>query len=85
MEKLSLALDGMACGGCVKNARRALDGLPGVTVENVAVGSADLALDPSRTSKQAVIDALGEAGYPARDVGVPLARVAEFKGGCCGL
>jgi copper chaperone CopZ len=85
MEQLAITLDGMACGGCVKNARRALNALPGVTIEHVAVGSALLALDPSRASKQTVIEALRRAGYPAREAGAPAANIAEAKGGHCGV
>ncbi len=69
METLSLALRGMGCGGCVKNVRKVLDTLPGVAVQQVAVGSAVLTLDPARSTKEAVVEALGKAGYPAQEVG----------------
>ena len=87
MEKLSLELDGMGCGGCVKNARKALDALPGVTVENVAVGSVVLSFDPARSSKQAVVEALVKAGYPAREAASSIVAGANItkKGGHCGV
>ena len=87
MERLSLALGGMGCGGCVKKARKVLDALPGVTVENVAVGSAVLAYDPDRSTKEAVIEALGRAGYPAQEVGAAAAAAVGIggNGGHCGI
>ncbi len=85
MEKLSLMLDGMGCAGCIKNVRTALESLPGVAVENVAVGSAMLAYDPARSSRQAVIEALTKAGYPAREVGIAVAEPVVQNGGHCGL
>ena len=87
METLSLVLDGMGCGGCVKNARKALDALPGVAVENVAVGSAVLAFDPARSSKQAVVEALVKAGYPAREAASSPVAATNItkKGGHCGI
>ncbi len=85
MEKLSLALDGMGCGGCVKNVRKALDALPGVAIENVAVGSAVLAYDPAGSSQQSIAEALAKAGYPAREVGIAVAEPVVQNGGHCGL
>ena len=69
METLSLALKGMGCGGCVKNVRKLLDAIPGVAVQEVTIGSALLTVDPDRSTKQTVIDALGNASYPAQEVG----------------
>ena len=66
MEKLSVRLSGMGCGGCVAKARKALDAIPGVAVEDVVVGSAKMAYDPARTSPQAIADALAKVGYPVR-------------------
>ena len=86
MKKISLSLDGMGCGGCVKNVRKALDALPGVAVENVMVGSTVLAYDPERLSQQAVVEALTKAGYPVRDLGAPAGVDALVqKGDHCGL
>ena len=81
MVNLKLNLDGMGCGGCVKNVQNALAGIPGVRVENVSVGSAVLAYDPDQSSPEAVVAALDRAGYPARAVSTP--PVAR-EGGCCG-
>jgi copper chaperone len=83
MEKLSLMLDGMGCGGCVKNVRKVLDAMPGVRIENVAVGSASFEFDPEKASPQSVAEALAKAGYPVRREDA--ARVpGTSNGGRCG-
>lgn len=86
MQRLSLVLSGMGCGGCVKNVRKVLDGLPGVIVNDVAIGSAELQYDPALVSEPAITSALGAAGYTASASG----RAAEDtnvseKGGHCGI
>ena len=86
MERLSLVLEGMGCGGCVKNVRQVLDAVPGVTIENVAVGSAVLAYDPTKSSRQAIIEALATAGYPPREVtGATPETARDENGGHCGI
>jgi copper chaperone CopZ len=62
----------MSCGHCVAAVSRALRELPGVTVGQVAVGGATVALDPRVASPQVVVAAIEEAGYGARvDGGAP--------------
>lgn len=88
MEKVSLVVDGMGCGGCVANVRKVLDAMPGVVVSNVAVGSAVVSFDPAHWSRQAITAALGKAGYPARhaDPGeAPAIAGAASQGGHCGI
>ena len=84
MENLKLVVDGMGCGVCVKNVRKVLDGLPGVSVDSVTVGTAVISHEPMHAPRSRVIEELARAGYPARvaDAGSPeLARVQN--GGHC--
>lgn len=88
MEKLSLVVDGMGCGGCVANVRKVLDAMPGVAVENVAVGSAVVSFDPAQWSQETIAMALGKAGYPARQAdpsGTPATAEAAGQGGHRGI
>ena len=62
---LDLAIDGMSCGHCVAAVRDALGQVTGVTVKDVAVGSAAVIIDPARTSPSAVVEAIRDAGYDA--------------------
>lgn len=65
MNRTTLKIDGMSCGHCVMSVRKALEGLDGVTVENVAVGSATVAYDPAVTTVAQITDAVDDAGYSA--------------------
>jgi len=65
MTRTTLKIDGMSCGHCVMSVKKALDGLEGVTVENVAVGSATVAYDPAISSAEKIADAISDAGYRA--------------------
>ena len=87
MNTLNLVIDGMGCGGCIKNVRKALDTLSGVAVEKVALGAATVRLDPSAASTASVVEALARAGYGAREHDVATAQTggAAGEGGHCGL
>lgn len=66
MQKASFAIEGMSCGACVNGVTNVLRNLDGVSVEQVEVGSAELAFDPAKTSSAKIADALSAAGYPAQ-------------------
>jgi len=61
---LTLAIDGMHCGACVRRVKTALEKVPGVHVGDVAIGRAEVEL--GEVSAADVIAALEKAGYPAR-------------------
>lgn len=63
MQRISIPIAGMSCGGCVNNVRNALARIPGVQVEQVTVGSATVAYDPAVTSPEALGAAIVRAGY----------------------
>ena len=67
MERVQLSVAQMGCGGCVRNVREALAAVPGVKVEHVEVGSAAVAYDPRVASLDAILGALLDAGYPAKE------------------
>ena len=66
MQKIHLAIEGMSCGHCVARVQRALQNIAGVRVGSVQVGSADAEIDPTRTTAEAVTQALSDAGFAAR-------------------
>ena len=68
MNRTTLKIDGMSCGHCVMSVRKALEGIEGVQVESVAVGTAAVAFDPARASADAIVEAVNAAGYPAAAV-----------------
>ena len=65
MNRTTLKIDGMTCGHCVAWVKKALTGLDGVTVENVAVGSATVEYDPAVASPEKIAQAVTDAGYEA--------------------
>jgi copper chaperone CopZ len=65
MNRTTVKIDGMTCGHCVEWVKKALDGLSGVTVENVAVGSATVEYDSTVSSPEKIAAAITAAGYPA--------------------
>jgi copper chaperone len=66
MEKLTLAIDEMSCGHCVARVKQTLASVPGVTVEDVSIGSASVAYDAAATAPETIAAAVSAAGYPAR-------------------
>jgi len=66
LKDLKLEISGMSCQNCVRHVTTALQDVPGVTVREVGIGSASVAVDDTRTTDQAVIDAVQDAGYEAR-------------------
>ena len=61
---LELKIQGMSCQGCVTRVKKTLEGIQGVHVDTVEVGSAKVRLDPEITPAQ-VLEALDDAGYDA--------------------
>ena len=67
MSRLTLEISGMSCGHCVAAVDKSLRSLDGVTVESVQIGRATVEYDPARTSPDAVIGAIDDAGYSATE------------------
>jgi len=63
---LSLAIEGMHCGACVRRVTSALQSVKGVAVNSVAVGSAQVAFDATEITVQDITAALDRNGFPAR-------------------
>jgi copper chaperone CopZ len=63
MQSLTLQVEGMSCGHCLNAVSQALGRLPGVTVESVRVGRAELSFDPGVTTPARIQEAVEEAGY----------------------
>lgn len=70
MSRTTLSIDGMSCSHCVSGVRRALEGVPGVTVEEVEIGTARVGYDDAQVRVEQIRDAVEEEGYAVRDVRV---------------
>ena len=62
--KISLRIEGMHCGACVRRVTQSLQAVPGATVEEVRVGGARVQVPESCTT-DALIAALSKAGFTA--------------------
>jgi copper chaperone CopZ len=62
---LTLHIEGMSCGHCLHAVNRALTELPGVEVESVRMGRAELQYDDQRTDPARIEAAVADAGYRA--------------------
>ncbi|MEO8140100.1 MAG: heavy-metal-associated domain-containing protein [Gemmatimonadota bacterium] len=86
MQTITMAISGMSCGGCVGTVRNALDAVPGAHAEVVAVGSATISYDATRTSPEAIAQAVRDSGYEPLTGGTPRAAGKAGAGpgsGCC--
>ena len=65
MEKVTLGISGMTCGGCVKSVTRVLDGMAGVAKADVSLDKrcAVVDYDPSKVGVEQLKRAVVEAGY----------------------
>ena len=67
MTETKIEIDGMSCGHCVSAVQQALAELPGVTVQQVTIGSATVRYDPAVTTPSDIADAIVDAGYTLAD------------------
>ena len=63
MQHATFEITGMSCGHCVKAVDKALQQADGVSVENVAIGSASVQYDPAKTDAQKIAQLIDDAGY----------------------
>jgi copper chaperone len=75
MRRLTLHIEGMSCGHCLNAVNQVLAALPGVQVDSVRIGRAELRYDESITTPPRIEAAVGDAGYRAS--GTPAEAGAE--------
>ena len=64
--KLKLSIEGMHCGGCVRRVMAALQGVKGVELGPVEVGSAEMTFHPVQASVEEIAAAVNRIGFFAR-------------------
>jgi copper chaperone len=65
MRQATLNIEGMSCGHCLNAVNRALSALPGVTIDAVRIGRADVTYDETSTQPADLETAVADAGYRA--------------------
>lgn len=63
MKDLHIEIVGMTCEHCVRAIKNRLSATPGVTVNDVQIGTADIQLDETKASMDDVEDAISDEGY----------------------
>jgi copper chaperone CopZ len=62
---LSLSIEGMHCGACVRRVTNALEAVEGVKVSSVEVGSARVAFDSAKATAEEIAAAVARIGFAA--------------------
>jgi copper chaperone len=65
---VSLAINGMSCGGCVGSVKSVLGRIPGVRVLDVAIGNATVAVEGDRATDADLLQAIQKAGFTAERI-----------------
>jgi copper chaperone len=65
MRQLTLHITGMTCGHCLHAVNQALVVQPGVRLESLRMGRAELSYDEALTTPSAIETAVADAGYTA--------------------
>ncbi len=65
-ETLTLSIEGMHCGACVRRATAALQRVTGVRLDSVDVGSAKMKFNPEQATVGEIADVLDRIGFTAR-------------------
>ena len=60
--KLNLKIDGMGCEHCIKSVREALEGINGIKVLDVKIGSAEIEAENDSVLNE-IREKLDDAGY----------------------
>jgi len=65
MQHATLHIEGMSCAHCLNAVNQALAALPGITIDSVRIGRAEVSYDERITNLAALEAAVAEAGYRA--------------------
>jgi copper chaperone len=63
--KAKLSIEGMHCDACARRVTKALNGVEGVRVESVEVGSASVAFDAATVAPEQIVAAVDRIGFTA--------------------
>ncbi|KAB2923421.1 MAG: heavy-metal-associated domain-containing protein [Bacteroidetes bacterium] len=63
MKKQTISIGGMTCGHCVMSVRKELSRIPGLTVDAVQIGKAEITFNDTTVTDDDVRRAVVQAGY----------------------
>jgi Cu+-exporting ATPase len=84
LSTLTIGVEGMTCASCVGRVEKAISRLPGVATAsvNLATERATVAVDPSKTLPQDIVQAIEDAGYTPR-IGSKTLQIAGMTCASC--
>ena len=65
MRQATLHIEGMSCGHCLNAVNRALSAIPGVRIDAIKIGRAEVSYDENTSGPPQLEAAVAEAGYRA--------------------
>ncbi|MGC1299859.1 MAG: heavy-metal-associated domain-containing protein [Alloacidobacterium sp.] len=65
MSEITLRIDGMHCGACVRRVTQALQNVEGAEVKEVRLGAARVEAEDAVTAEPALLASVVKAGYSA--------------------
>ena len=63
MTTQTLEIGGMTCGHCLRMVKQALDGMSGVSLDDLRIGKATVTFDETEVSADKIAEAVRDAGY----------------------
>jgi copper chaperone len=64
-QELSVSIEGMHCGACVRRVTNALQSVVGVQTDSVEIGSARMTFDPAQATPESILAAVNGIGFHA--------------------
>jgi copper chaperone len=65
MSEITLRIDGMHCGACVRRVTQALQTVDGIEVEEVRLGAARVQVKDKQAAEPALLASIAKAGFSA--------------------
>lgn len=65
MEEFKLSIEGMHCAACVRRLTTALQGVAGLQLDSVEIGSARMTIDPAQVHIENIVSAIDSIGFRA--------------------
>lgn len=63
MKRTTLHIEGMSCGHCINAVNQALGAVPGVEIDSVRIGQAEVRYDERSVTPEQIEAAITDAGY----------------------
>jgi copper chaperone CopZ len=65
MKEITLRIEGMHCGSCVRRVTQALQGVDGTDVREVRLGAARVRISDAAVAQPALLASMAKAGFSA--------------------